>query len=278
MMDHDQLIKSYLNDLSSRPMISRRREKVLSRVINNKKTTREIRQRAINELVEGNLRMVVKMAFQSPNKKHVIDMISDGNMGLILAALRYDANKADNGARFGTYARYWVKRFMYKGFLSRSSKILHVPPNAADDAYTLGKLIDEGRGTSSFLLKTSRKRLDNAQRIIAIRRVSLHNDDGEPIDISDESDPPDSRAARNELYREMKIAMDDLELSEEQREMVMSTYLRPDSLDFFRLLAKKHGVSLSTIKMRKQKILSDIRKRMSKKLGKKEIKHALASF
>ena len=278
MIDQDQMISSYLKDISTLPVISRRRERALSMIINDTSVTPESKQLAVNELVEGNLRMVVKMAFESPNKTHLIDMISDGNMGLVLSAVRYDAKKAHKGARFGTYARYWVKRCMHKGFAARGTKILHIPPNALVDAYVLGQIIEEGHGTSSFILKTSKMRYENAKRILGIKMVSLHKDDGSPIDIVDESNSPDEDVSKNDINREIELAMNKLCLTDEQRELVMSVYCNPDNPALIRDLARKYGVSISTIKMRKKKILSGLRRILSRKLGQTEIHHALTAF
>ena len=58
-------------------------------------------------LISSHLRLVVKIAFKYQNDAlHIIDMISEGNIGLLYAVEKFDPDK---GFRFSTYALWWIK-------------------------------------------------------------------------------------------------------------------------------------------------------------------------
>ncbi len=81
----------------------------------------EMIDRAKNEMVEGNLRLVLSIA-----KRHrgrglsFLDLIQEGNMGLLKAVARYDYSK---GNRFSTYATWWVRQSIIRGIYDKTRTI-----------------------------------------------------------------------------------------------------------------------------------------------------------
>lgn len=106
--DDSGLLRRYLEEIAKYPPLPAEREKELARVIQDRLVPEEKRKEAIDELVRANLRFVVYHAkgFHSPNVPF-IDLINEGNIGLIQAARRFDA---DRNVKFITYAVWWVRQ------------------------------------------------------------------------------------------------------------------------------------------------------------------------
>ena len=67
---------------------------------------------AAKQLVTSNLRLVVKLAFQYHRQwSNVLDLIQEGNMGLVEALSRYDPYR---GIRFSSYAQYWIRAMILR--------------------------------------------------------------------------------------------------------------------------------------------------------------------
>ena len=106
--DDSGLLRRYLEEISRYPPLPAEREKELARVIQDPLVPEWKKKDAIDELVRANLRFVVYHAkgFHSPDVPF-IDLINEGNIGLIQAARRFDANR---GVKFITYAVFWVRQ------------------------------------------------------------------------------------------------------------------------------------------------------------------------
>ena len=93
---------------------------------------------AQKKLVESNLRLVVKIANDYSNLgMETLDLISEGNLGLIRAAQKFDPSK---GARFSTYACYWIKQSI-KRALSNKSRTIRLPVHLTQLFYSINVFI-----------------------------------------------------------------------------------------------------------------------------------------
>jgi RNA polymerase sigma-32 factor len=81
-------------------------------------------EEAVNQLVTSNLRLVAKIAkdFSRYWAKNILDLIQEGNMGLIQAARKFDPNR---GIKFSYYASFWIKAYMLK-FIMENWKIVKI--------------------------------------------------------------------------------------------------------------------------------------------------------
>jgi RNA polymerase primary sigma factor len=100
--DCENTLKAYFDQIKKTPLLTFDEELDLSRQI--QKGSDEARQK----LIESNLRLVVKIAkiFVGPGLT-LLDLIQEGNLGLIKAAGKYDYRK---NVRFSTYASWWIKQ------------------------------------------------------------------------------------------------------------------------------------------------------------------------
>lgn len=100
-------LRQYLNQISHYKILSREEEAELT------KEYAETKDKAIaQKLVMSNLRLVVKIAYEYQRAYHnTLDLIQEGNVGLIRAVGKYDQNK---GTRFSYYASWWIRAYILK--------------------------------------------------------------------------------------------------------------------------------------------------------------------
>ncbi len=102
-LEKNDTIKLYLEEISKYKLLNFEEEKELSRKIQENND-----EEALNKLINSNLRLVVKIARNYLSTGYpLIDIIQDGNLGLIKAASKYDYRK---NVRFSTYASWWIKQ------------------------------------------------------------------------------------------------------------------------------------------------------------------------
>ncbi len=88
--------------------------------------------RVVGELTRANLRLVMWVAHRFPrSNKHFLDMVQEGNLGLMRAARLFDHTK---GARFGSYAVLWIRQAV-AAYLQRVQSPVRVPDSVLRAAY-----------------------------------------------------------------------------------------------------------------------------------------------
>ena len=101
-------IQNYIKDIRKIKVITHQRQDEIFELLKNKDLPKKERVDLLNELVVGNLRFVITVAKSYQNNgMDLIDLISEGNIGLIRAAERFDPN---SGYKFISYAVWWVKQ------------------------------------------------------------------------------------------------------------------------------------------------------------------------
>jgi len=106
---------------------------------------------ALHELVRANLRFVVSVAKQYQGKGlSLIDLINEGNIGLIRAAKRFDATK---GFKFISYAVWWIRQSIMQS-LTEYARVIRLPLNK------VGSINKVNRVFSELLQKYGRKPTD----------------------------------------------------------------------------------------------------------------------
>src|SRR5471032_630515 len=121
--DGDSGIKIYLREIGQTPLLTREEEVKLARRI--KKGDQAARQ----QMIKANLRLVVKIAHDySSYGLPLLDLISEGNIGLMKAVERFDPKK---GGKLSTYAAWWIKQSI-KRALANQSKTIRLPVHLVD--------------------------------------------------------------------------------------------------------------------------------------------------
>src|SRR5512132_515223 len=121
--DSDTGIKIYLREIGQIPLLTPQQEIELAAKI--KRGDKEARAL----MIRSNLRLVVKIAHDYANLGlPLLDLISEGNIGLIKAVERFDPRK---GGKLSTYAAWWIKQSI-KRALANQSKTIRLPVHLVD--------------------------------------------------------------------------------------------------------------------------------------------------
>ncbi len=153
----------FMNDGEAR--IVRRKLKELSEIENGLKAVR-------NRLVQANLRLVINIA-----KKHLnrglpfLDLIQEGNMGLMKAAEKYDHRK---GYRFSTYSTWWIRQAMTRA-IADHGRTIRIPVHILDAKNKISKATTElfqELGDSPNLEDISRKTGLSVEKVGKTMKIS----------------------------------------------------------------------------------------------------------
>jgi len=116
----DKALEKYLQDISKEEMITADEETHLAGRI------REGDQEALDKMVKANLRFVVSVAKQYQHQGlPLVDLINEGNVGLIKAAKRFDETR---GFKFISYAVWWIRQAIMEA-LSEKARVIRIPLN-----------------------------------------------------------------------------------------------------------------------------------------------------
>lgn len=117
-------LAAYYRDVDRYPLLTRDEERVLVKRVSRGE------HRAIEKLAAANLRFVIHVARAYQNQGLTLaDLINEGNLGLLIAARKFDAEK---GVRFITYAVWWIRQNIKKA-IEVQSRSVRVPANVLND-------------------------------------------------------------------------------------------------------------------------------------------------
>ena len=200
-------VRMYLREIGKIPLLSYEKELELAkRILNNDEEAKQ-------ELAEANLRLVVSIA-----KKYVgrgmlfLDLIQEGNMGLIKAVEKFDYTK---GFKFSTYATWWIRQAITRA-IADQARTIRIPVHMVE---TINRLIRTSRHLLQQLGREPTpeeiaKEMDmSVEKVMEIQKiaqdpVSLETPIGEEDDshlgdfIQDEDSPAPHDAASYTLLRE----------------------------------------------------------------------------
>jgi RNA polymerase nonessential primary-like sigma factor len=215
--------RQYLDEIGISPLLTADEEKFYSRLA--LKGDESARQR----MIESNLRLVVKISRRYINRGlPLLDLIEEGNLGLIHAVKKFDPER---GFRFSTYATWWIRQTIERAIMNQS-RTVRLPIHIIKDINTCLRAArhlrqkSETSVTSGDIADYLDRDVADVERLMGLhQRVTLRagpsNEDGaQPVDLL--------RAAREAGPSQcaQKTAMNDIvehwlcELNEKQREVL----------------------------------------------------------
>lgn len=130
--DADSSLRLYMREISETPLLTTKEEIELAALI--KKGDQDAR----SLMIKANLRLVVKIAQDYSNYGlPLMDLISEGNIGLMKAVERFDPGK---GGKLSTYGSWWIKQSI-KRALANQSKTIRLPVHMVDKIAKLRRVM-----------------------------------------------------------------------------------------------------------------------------------------
>ena len=268
----DDSVRLYLREIGKIPLIKAEDEVALAKRIEKGDKA------AKDALAEANMRLVVSIA-----KKYIgrgldlLDLIQEGNTGLLRAVEKFDYTK---GFKFSTYATWWIRQAITRA-IADQARVIRIPVHMFE---TINKLIrlqrrmtqELGREpTSEELGKEMEMDVEKVNHILKISQdtTSLDAAVGEDEDsslgdfIQDEDSVSPEEAATYELLKEHINETLDLLTPREQKILRMRFGLEDGRMHTLEEVGQEFGVTRERIRQIEAKALTKLRKnRDSKKL------------
>ena len=223
-------VRMYLKEIGKVPLLSSDREIELARQI--EEGTDAEKKLAKNELAQANLRLVVSIAKKYLGRKlSFLDLIQEGNLGLLKAVEKYDYRK---GFKFSTYATWWIRQAITRAIADQGDTIrkpVHMYETMSRQQRTARQLLQElGRDPSpEEIAERMGIKVEQVRKIMTLSQdpVSLETPIGEEGDShmgdfipDDNVRVPQDEAEKQSLHEEIMEALDTL-TDREQRVLRM---------------------------------------------------------
>ncbi len=264
----DDSVKIYLRQIGKIPLLSSDEETDLAKRIkeNHDNFAKDI-------LVNANLRLVVSIA-----KKYIgrglsfLDLIQEGNVGLIKAAERFDYKK---GYKFSTYATWWIQQSITRAIADKA-RIIRLPIHMIE---SIGKIRRTTLDLTSKLGRTPTKQeiaygmgisvqklnsiIKSAQSTVSMDTPSTSEDDSSKIGdfIVDESTiSPDSRVLQDNMLEDIRNILN--QLSQKERDVLILRYGLDNNGGKKTLdeIGSQYGVSRERIRQIETRAISKLKK------------------
>lgn len=258
-------LATYLREIKAYPLLARDEELALAKRIKLGD------EDALNRLVCANLRFVVSIA-----KRHqedgvaLLDLINEGNLGLVRAARRFDDTK---GVKFISYAVWWVRQAIMQA-ATDGSRAIRLPSGQITQLHRIKRTANTLRQrlnrepTQEELATALGVSSDDIEQIVPVAQphVSLdapliEAEDGSLLDVlsDDEAPAPDDRVGTDGLSGSLHEAMSHLRQRERD---ILQAYFGLDGAEPVTLeeIGHRMGVTRERVRQIKQRALSKMRR------------------
>ena len=203
----DDPVRLYLKEIGKVPLLNNERERILA------ERMMEGDESAKTELVEANLRLVVSIAKRYVGRgMYFLDLIQEGNLGLMKAVDKYDFTK---GFKFSTYATWWIRQAITRA-IADQARTIRIPVHMVETIHKVSRysrqmLQELGReATADEIGEKMGMSAEKVREIMKIAQdpVSLETPIGEEEDshlgdfIPDDDTPSPAEATSTNILRE----------------------------------------------------------------------------
>lgn len=261
-------LRRYLKEISRYPTLEHEREIELARKIHDGD------QEALKLLVESNLRFVVAYAkrYRNPNVPF-LDLIHEGNLGLIQAARKYDPFQEGQDVKFITYAVWWIRQAILHA-LAEHAGSFRLPQKQANTLYRLERirsLLTDRFGRTPTDRELSQElgiSIDDVRVLTRASQTSLSLND--PVDEEGDSElgdlleqtvlpDTDERILRESFLRALKDALDELP-ERERRVLELRFGLQDDQPKTLREIGEMLDLSRERVRQIESRALNKLRR------------------
>ena len=258
-------VRMYLKEIGKVPLLSAEREIELAQRME------EGDEEAKKELAEANLRLVVSIAKRYVGRGMLfLDLIQEGNLGLIKAVEKFDYHK---GYKFSTYATWWIRQAITRA-IADQARTIRIPVHMVE---TINKLIRVSRQllqelgrepTPEEIAKELDMPVDRVREILKISQepVSLETPIGEEEDshlgdfIQDDNVPVPAEAAAQTLLKEQLDEVLDTLTEREQKVLRLRFGMNDGRARTLEEVGKEFDVTRERIRQIEAKALRKLRR------------------
>lgn len=280
-VNSDDSVKIYLQQIGKIPLLKGDKEIEIAKRIkeNNDEKAKQI-------LVNSNLRLVVSIA-----KKYIgrglsfLDLIQEGNLGLIKAAERFDYTK---GYKFSTYATWWIQQAITRAIADKS-RLIRLPVHmietlnkirktTTDLSVELGRMPTKDEIAYRLGITVSKlgQLISQAQETVSIETPTNQKEESSILGdfiVDEESVSPDVKVTQENMFGDIRKILN--QLSPKERDVLIMRYgLNEDGQKkTLEEIGNRYGVSRERIRQIENRAISKLKKLCKNNNFNKNLKH-----
>ncbi len=280
-INSDDSVKIYLQQIGKIPLLKGDKEIEIAKRIkeNNDEKSKQI-------LVNSNLRLVVSIA-----KKYIgrglsfLDLIQEGNLGLIKAAERFDYTK---GYKFSTYATWWIQQAITRAIADKS-RLIRLPVHmietlnkirktSTDLSVELGRMPTKDEIAYRLGITVSKlgQLISQAQETVSIETPTNQKEESSILGdfiVDEESISPDVKVTQENMFGDIRKILN--QLSPKERDVLIMRYgLNEDGQKkTLEEIGNRYGVSRERIRQIENRAISKLKKLCKNNNFNKNLKH-----